>query len=252
MSKISPQAIIEPGAQIADDVVIGPFCYVGPQVKIGPGCIIDNNVTLVGQTTLAEKNRVFPMAVIGAVSQSGPAGKCILGPANSIHEHVTIYAGATRPTRLGRDNLIMIDCQIGPGAVIGDHCIFANCTHMGAEARVEDYVQTSSFIAISPGVSVGTYTFMVAFAGVDRDAPPFAMIQGFPFRVRGVNSQKLKRCGFGDDDIRALKDAFHDIFNGGEQLAPAALEEFARRDDLNPQVRKLIEALQSAKGQGKD
>lgn len=246
MSKISPQAIIEPGARIADDVVIGPFCYVGAQVQIGPGCVIDNNVTIVGQTTLGEKNRVFPMAVIGALSQSGPAGQCILGPANSIHEHVTIYSGNARPTRLGRDNLIMIDCQIGPGATIGDHCIFANCTHAGAGARVEDYVQTSSFIAISPDVTVGTYTFMVGFTGVDRDAPPFAMIQGFPYRVRGVNSQKLKRCGFGDEDIRALKDAFHDIFNGGEQLAPAALEEFARRDDLNPHVRKLIEALQGA------
>ena len=64
MPEISKQAIVEKGAKIADDVKIGPFTYIGPHVKIGPGCIIQNNVTIAGRTTLGDRNRVFPMAVI--------------------------------------------------------------------------------------------------------------------------------------------------------------------------------------------
>lgn len=248
MSKISPHAIVEQGAKLAADVQVGPFSYIGPKVKIGPGCIIENNVTVIGQTQLGERNHVFPMAVIGAPTDTGAAGKVAIGDANSIREHVTIYGGKSKPTTLGRDNLVMIDCQIGAGAVIGDHCIFANCTHIGAEARIEDYLHTSSFIAVEPGVRVGAYTFIAAFAGIDHDAPPFAMVQGFPFRVRSVNAHKLKRCGFDDKDIQALKEAFREIFNGDDPNAQA-VDEFAARGDLNPHVRHLVESLQaSAKG----
>ena len=37
MTAIHPTAIVEPGAELADDVVVGPFCVVGPQVLLGAG-----------------------------------------------------------------------------------------------------------------------------------------------------------------------------------------------------------------------
>ena len=33
MAKIHPLALVEAGAELADDVTIGPFCLVGPKVK---------------------------------------------------------------------------------------------------------------------------------------------------------------------------------------------------------------------------
>ena len=115
MQGISPHAIVEKGAKLAEGVRIGPFSYIGPKVRIGPGCIIENNVTIVGRTSLGERNHVFPMAAIG-LCPDGPAdgGACVTGDANSFREHVTIYGGADGPTRIGTDNLLMIDCTIGP------------------------------------------------------------------------------------------------------------------------------------------
>ena len=66
MPDISAHAIVEPTAEVADDVTIGPFCYVGHRVRIGPGSRIANNVTLLGRTTLGQRTEVFPMSVIGA------------------------------------------------------------------------------------------------------------------------------------------------------------------------------------------
>jgi UDP-N-acetylglucosamine acyltransferase len=254
MHKVSPQAIVEKGAQVADDVAIGPFSYIGPHVSLEAGCVIECNVTIVGHTVLGRNNHVSPMCVIGATGEDAtrPAAEagCVLGDANAIREHVAIRGGIERPTRIGRDNLIMVDCNLGAGATVGDHCIFANCTHVGDGGRVEDYVRTSAFTTVEPGATVGAYTFIAGFAGIDRDAPPFAIVQGFPFRVRGVNTQNLKRCGFGEEDITALKQAFHEIYsadNGGadEQI----LRRLAGADRLNPHVRRLLEALRARNGE---
>ena len=104
-------------------------------------------------------------------------------------------------------------------------------------------------LIVEPGAKVGAYTFIAGFAGIDRDAPPFAMVQGFPFRVRGVNTQNLKRCGLGEEDIQALKQAFHEIFNG-EDLHPneEAIQKISRSPKANPHVLKLLETLRRQKG----
>ncbi len=244
MPDISPLAIVEKSAKLADDVRVGAFSFIGRKVKIAPGCVIENNVTITGRTVLGEKNHVFPMTVIGT-PMDGPdgGGKCILGEANVIREHVTVYTTRGRVTRIGNDNLIMIGCVIGPGAQMADHGIFDNLTNIGADATVEDYVWTSGYTKVESGTTVGAYTFTVGYSCIDRDAPPYAMVQGFPIRVRGVNTRNLKRCGFGDDDVRALKVAFRELFNGATDFVnDEALVKL--RGHTNPHVRRLVESVQ--------
>ena len=53
--KISPQAVVDPKAEIAEDVEIGPFCVVGPEVKIAAGCRLH----------LAQRHSVCPNMNIG-------------------------------------------------------------------------------------------------------------------------------------------------------------------------------------------
>jgi UDP-N-acetylglucosamine acyltransferase len=248
MPEISPKAVVAETAELADDVVVGPFCHIGPEVRIASGCVIQNNATIVGRTTLGQGCRVFPLTVIGAPAPGrADAGECVLGVANAVREHVTICAGAETPTRIGNHNLIMIASQVGAGAVVGDHGIFDNCSRIGTGAVVGDYVRTSGFAVVADGARLGSYSFVAAFGGVVNDAPPYAMLQGFPVRIRGVNSRNLKACGFGGDDIQALKSAFRELFNGPEgRVNPDALRRLAADRDLNPCVRKLVEAVRSA------
>jgi UDP-N-acetylglucosamine acyltransferase len=252
MLGISNKAIIEEGAQLAPDVRVGAFSYVGPQVRIARGCVIENNVTLTGRTSIGERSHVFPLTIIGTGpdGQDGPC-ECVVGEANVIRELVAVYGSPERPTRVGVDNLIMTGSVVGAGAAIGDHGIFANCTHICEGAVVENYVRTSAFPVIEPGVRVGAYTFVNGYAGVDHDVPPFAIVEGSPVRVRGVNAENLKRCGFGDRDIRALKEAFRDLYNGtAGQANPKALAKLLGEAELNPYVRRLAEALRPAAGGG--
>ncbi len=245
MPKISPKAAVDPAAKLADDVTIGAFAWIGPDVKIAEGCRIDNNVTITGRTTLGEGNHVFPLASIG-LSADGSAenGECVISEANSIREHVTIYAGGETSTRIGKDNLIMNGCTVGTGATLGDHGIFANLAQIGPDTRVEDYVRMSAFTSVAPGVVIGAYTFAAGYVAIDHDAPPFAILHGCPYRVRGVNSHNLKRCGFGEDDIRELKQVFRKLFNGeGRQVNEAALRELMERPKPGRYVQLLLDAL---------
>ncbi|MBN1941901.1 MAG: hypothetical protein JW849_01275 [Phycisphaerae bacterium] len=242
MADISPYSIVEKGAKLAQNVRVGPFCYIGPRVTIGAGTVIESNVTIVGATELGEQNRVFPMAVLGATRDGDEEkGRCIIGDANSIREHVAVYAGAgKKPTKIGRNNLVMIASQVGAGSTIGDHGIFANCTHIDPGAVIEDYVRTSAFTYVGENVTVGAYTFVAGFVQVDHDAPPYAMLQGSPYRVRGVNSHNLKACGFGEADIRELKRVFRDLFNGEGNLDEEVLNRLRKDRKSNSHVKTLL------------
>jgi UDP-N-acetylglucosamine acyltransferase len=250
MPKIAHNAVVEDSAVLAEDVRVGPFCYIGPEVEIAKGCVIHDHVTVVGKTRLGASTEVFPMAVIGScgVDQDQPGcNQVLIGEGNEIREHVTIYAGQSSPTQIGARNLVMIGAQIGAGALVGDDNILVNFTQIGSEAKIEDFVRTSGFTYIESGVRVGDYTFTAAYADIDRDVPPFAMVQGAPFRVRGVNTHNLKRCGFSAEDIRALKMAFREIFNGsGIQADKSAIARILAEPEINPHVRRLVSTVGSA------
>jgi UDP-N-acetylglucosamine acyltransferase len=253
MPNVSPHAIIDPAAEVAADAVIGPFSYVGPGVRIEGECVIDNNVTLVGRTTLGRGTRVYPLAVIGSAGADGQVGgQCRLGEGNAVREHVTICGGTDRPTRIGNHNLIMIACQIGAGATIGNFGIFDNCTHLGDGAVIEDYVRMSGFASVAAGVRVGAYSFLASYAGLEHDAPPYAMLQGYPVRVRGVNSRNLKACGFSEDDIHDLKAAFRKLFGSrGTGVNAQAMARIEAGQDSTEHVGKLLAALRAGAGEAK-
>jgi len=252
MAQVSPHAIVEPAGQLAEGVRVGAFTYIGPEVRVGPGCVIGNNVTLTGRTTLGANTRVHPLAVVGAAPPGATSpGACIIGRDNAIREQVTIYAGRdeAHPTRIGDENLIMIAGQVGAGVRIEDHGIFANCTVLEPAAHLEEYVRNSAFSVVQAGVRVGAYTFVAGYAMVDHDAPPYAMIQGCPYRIRGVNTHNLTRCGFAEEDIRALKNAFRELFDPVAGYADAeALERLSQAEQGSDHVNRLLQALRPNAG----
>ena len=244
MPQISPHAIVECPANLADDVVVGPFAYIGPDVRIGAGTRVDNNVTLEGNVQLGCENRIHPFALIGHPSQPGrTGGRVIIGDRNNIREHVTISAGAN-VTRIGDDNLIMIGCYVGPDVVVEDQVILGNYTQLADRTHVEKCVWASGFTGTRTGTTIGAYTFTSGYAGIDRDAPPFAMVQGFPFRIRTVNTHNLKKRGFDDESIGVLKEAFRSLFNG-ENGEPdiERVKELSQQTDLQEHVRYLVDFL---------
>ena len=74
MAQIHPSAVVDPHAELADDVVVGPFCLIGPRVRIGAGTVLRSHVVVDGTTEIGCRNLVYAGASIGSVGRLGALG----------------------------------------------------------------------------------------------------------------------------------------------------------------------------------
>src|SRR5688500_2169358 len=218
--KISPLAAVDEKAEIADDVEIGPFCVIGPHVKISSGCKLLNNVTIIGHTTIGPKNVFFPNAVIGAPPQDlkykGADTRLEIAEGNTFREAVTIHTGTEKGggiTRIGSHNLLMVNVHLGHDVQMGSRCIIANNVMIAGHVVIGDAVSMMGGVGIHHFVSIGEYAYLAGAARIHHDVPPFVKVDGED-KIRALNTVGLRRAGFGDDDIAALKDAVRRLWFG--------------------------------------
>ena len=97
---IHPTALVDPAAQLADDVEVGPFSVIGPDVTIGAGSVIGPHVVVKGPTVLGERTRIFQFASVGEDCQdkkyAGEPTRLVMGDDNVIREGVTSIAALFR------------------------------------------------------------------------------------------------------------------------------------------------------------
>ncbi len=68
-ARVHPTAVIDPRADLADDVKVGPHVVIEGEVRIGPGCSIGPGVHLFGPLTMGSNNVVHSHAVFGDAPQ---------------------------------------------------------------------------------------------------------------------------------------------------------------------------------------
>jgi UDP-N-acetylglucosamine acyltransferase len=257
--KISPHAVVDPGAEIGEDVEIGPFCVIGPDVKIGKGCRLLNSVTIVGQTVIGENNIFFPNSVLGTAPQDkkykGAPTRLEIGSRNAFREAVTVHVGTEKGggvTNIGDDNLLMVNSHVAHDVRIGSHCVIANNVMIAGHVVVRDFVAMMGLVGIHHYTTIGEYAYLAAAARIHHDVPPFVKVDGAD-KVRGLNKRGMQRAGVPTDDIRAIDQAYRQLFlRRQKQSLSSVLEQFDTLNGLNPHVKSMVELLrrrsQSTKG----
>ncbi|HXY21533.1 MAG TPA: acyl-[acyl-carrier-protein]--UDP-N-acetylglucosamine O-acyltransferase, partial [Burkholderiaceae bacterium] len=100
MAQVHPSAIVDPKAQLAEDVHVGPFSIVGAGVRLGEGTEIGSHVVLAGNTSIGRNNRIFPYCSIGTIPQDKKYGgedtQLIVGDRNTIREYCLINTGTVQ------------------------------------------------------------------------------------------------------------------------------------------------------------
>src|SRR3954466_4717004 len=249
MSKISPLAVVDPKAHIAEDVEVGPFCVVGPNVVVGAGCKLLSHVVMEGHTTVGKDNIFPPFAGIGGAPQDlkyrGGPMKLEIGDGNVIRESVTIHIGTETGggiTRVGSHNLLMVNAHIGHDAHVGSKCIIANNVMLAGHVSVADNVAMMGGVGIHHFVTVGEYSYLAGYAQIHHDVPPYVKVCDSD-SIRGVNSVGLKRAGFDGNDIEALESTVRRLFKAREKPFATVLGEFDTQNGINPHVKRLVEFL---------
>src|ERR1700677_4965221 len=100
-ARVHPTAVIEPEADLVEDVQVGPFVVIEGPVRIGAGCVVKAGAHLQGPLTMGEQNHVYNHAVLGEQPQhlkyAGEPTRVEIGDRNIFREYVTINR-ATSPT----------------------------------------------------------------------------------------------------------------------------------------------------------
>jgi UDP-N-acetylglucosamine acyltransferase len=231
MPRIHPMAVVETGAQLADDVTVGPFAYIGPRVTLGKGCIVHHHAQIEGPTTVGEGNEFFPNCLIGAVNQDlkyrGGLCPLVIGDRNKFRENCTVHIGTEDgggKTAIGSDNLIMVAAHIAHDCIVGSNCILANNVMLAGHVLVQDFVVISGGAASHHYVTFGKHSFVGGLSAIARDVPPFMVVEGHPAAVRSVNRNGLKRRGYTDLQVTALKDAYRLLFSDTKPWITQAVE----------------------------
>lgn len=249
MPKISPQAVIDPAAELAEDVEVGPFCVIGPKVKIESGCRLLNNVTILGRTTIGKDNVFFPNAVIGAAPQDkkfkGETTELTIGNANVFREAVTLHVGTEKGggiTRIGDNGLYMVNAHVGHDAQIGNNVVLSNNVMIAGHVVCENNVAIMGGVGVHHFVTLGESAYIGAYSRIHYDVPPFCKIDGADL-VRGLNKVGLKRAGYSEEDIEALEAAYRRLFSKRKPMA-VAMAEIDLHNGINPYVKQMVEFLQ--------
>ncbi|MDP9001962.1 MAG: acyl-ACP--UDP-N-acetylglucosamine O-acyltransferase [Myxococcota bacterium] len=249
MPRVHPSAIIDPRAELAEDVVVGPYAIVEGEATLSGGCVLHAHAMVRGPVSLGPGNVIYPFAVIGGDPQAkryagGPA-RLTVGERNLFREHVTVHGGTDeRSTCIGASNLFMVGSHVAHDVVVGSHCVVANGAQLAGHAVVEDWVTFGGLSGVTQFVRVGESAFVAATAACERDVPPFVVVQGDRARVRALNVVGLRRRGIPDASIRALQRAVRTLWLSRRTRAHA-LRELEGEAESDVWVRRLVASVRA-------
>lgn len=228
---VHSSAIVEEGAILHAGVHVGPFCIIGPQVEIGARTVLKSHVVVNGITCIGEDNQIYPFASLGEVNQdlkyAGEPTRVEIGHRNRIRESGTVHRGTIQGgevTRIGSDNLLMVNAHIAHDCTVGDRCIMANNATLGGHVVLDDYAIIGGMTAVHQFCLIGAHVIVGGCSGVAQDVPPFVIAQGNHATPFGLNIEGLKRRGFDRTALYAIRAAYKIIYRSGKTLDEAKQE----------------------------
>jgi UDP-N-acetylglucosamine acyltransferase len=252
MSLIDPRAIIDPSARLADSVEVGPWSIIGPDVEIGEGTVIGPHVIVKGPTVIGRHNRIYQFSSVGEdtpdLKYKGEATRLVIGDHNVIREGVTIHRGTVQDrseTTIGNHNLLMAYVHVGHDSVIGDHCILVNNTALAGHVHVGDWAILSGFTLVHQFCHIGAHSFSGMGTAIGKDVPAFVTVFGSPAEARSMNFEGMRRRGFSDEAMHALRRAYKVVYRKGLTVEEA-MAELAADAAQHPEVALFCDSVRSS------
>ncbi|MBD3880177.1 acyl-ACP--UDP-N-acetylglucosamine O-acyltransferase [Phormidium tenue FACHB-886] len=240
---IHPTAVIHARAELHPTVQVGAYAVIGERVKVGAGTVIGAHVVLDGDTVIGDRNQIFSGAVIGSEPQDlkydGCSNQVRIGNDNVFREYVTVNQAthAGEATVIGNGNLLMAYVHVGHNCVIEDRVNISNGVALAGHVRVESRATISGILGVHQFVHIGQLAMVGGMSRIQRDVPPFMLVEGNPARVRLLNRVGLQRAGLAEAEdgkiLRDLKKAFRLLYRSNLSLNQA-LEQLEFLADSEP------------------
>ena len=138
----------------------------------------------------------------------------------------------------------MAYCHVAHDCQTGRKVILANNATLAGHITVGDYATIGGLVAIHQYVRIGDYAYVGGKSAVPKDIPPYVIASGDRARLYGLNKVGLKRNGFSEATLAALKITYRIFFRIGLTMNEATARVRAEVDQL-PEVVNFIKFIQS-------
>ncbi len=251
-TKIHPTAVLHPTAELGSGVEIGPYCVIGEDVQIGDGTSLKAHVVIERNTRIGRNCQIWYGAALGGQPQDvkfrGEHSLVVVGDNNIIREYVTIHraTGESNVTRLGHNNMLMAYAHVGHNVIIGDGNMISSYVGFSGHVVIEDNVVFGGMVGIHQFVRIGKLAMVGGFSKINRDVPPFMVMDGVPARVLDVNRVGLRRHGVPAGIRASLRHACKLLYHSGLNTSQA-LETIEDEVEPSEEVDYLISFIRSIK-----
>lgn len=249
--QIHPTAIVDPSAQLGDDVEIGPWAIVGPNCTVGNGVQLSARATLERNVKLGDRVHVGIGAILGGDPQDlkyrGEETWVEIGEDTAIREYATINRATSHSvtTRVGKGCFLMSYVHLAHDCELGDSVIISNGTQLAGHVHVEDKAIISGLCAVHQFARIGKHSFIGGCSRVSQDVPPYVRAVGNPIKLFGLNSVGLQRSGFDDGVVKALKQAYRFCFRSDLNLSQG-IEKARAEMEVLPEVDHFLTFIEAS------
>ena len=209
-SGIHPTAVVDPTAQVGQNVSLGPYAVVGAFAVIGNNCLLGSHAVVEREAVIGEGTILHPHTFVGA--------NCQLGKNCEIHPHVTIGAdgfgfiqgpdqkrnkipqlgtvvledsveiGANctidratlGETRIGAGSKFDNLCHVAHNCKIGKNNVFAANFSIAGSSEIGDNCTFGGLAAVSDHIVIGSNSTFGGRSGITKDVPEAGVYAGFP------------------------------------------------------------------------
>ena len=200
---------------------------------------------------LPEPHQVVSLTVAQDLKYKGEPSELLIGNRNTIREYVSLNPGTTAGgmvTRVGDQNLLMMQCHIAHDCLLGDRNVVANGATLGGHVMIEDFVIVGGLVGIHQFVRIGTGAILGAGSMVSKDVPPYCNATGDRAKLHGLNLEGLKRRGFDKTVIALLRKAYRIVFQSALRTEDA-LKKIREELPAIPEIEKFASFIaQSGRG----
>ena len=199
-------------------------------------------------------NDIYQFASIGENPQdlkyAGEPTYLEIGDHNRIREACTIHRGTVQDrgiTRIGNQNLLMVNVHIAHDCVVGDDNVLANNVGVAGHAHIGNHVIIGGQSGVHQFCRIDDYSMVGGASLIVKDVAAYVMASGNPAKAHGLNKEGMRRKGWSKDTIKALDEAYRLVFRSG-LLRNEALDELTKLvKKKNQKIQLLIDSINNSK-----
>jgi UDP-N-acetylglucosamine acyltransferase len=140
----------------------------------------------------------------------------------------------------------MAYAHIAHDADVGSRIVFANAATLAGHVEVGDDATVGAFSGVHQFCRVAKHAFVGGYSVVTQDALPWVLTVGNRAVSHGVNMVGLKRKGYPQDTIDAIKRCYMTLFRS-KLMLDEAIARVDRESGSIPEVRYFLEFVRSSK-----